>query len=73
MAEQIIDIRERIEKMRIKFADDHKSDIYDVSNDEKKVIKIKRFEANILRWETKIKRANTYLKKYKTKLKRLSK
>ena len=44
-----------------------------LSNDEKKVIKIKRFEANILRWETKIKRANTYLKKYKTKLKRLSK
>ena len=27
MAEQIIDIRERIEKMRIKFEDDHKSDI----------------------------------------------
>ena len=26
MAEQIIDIRERIEKMRIKFDDDHESD-----------------------------------------------
>ena len=37
MAEQIIDIRERIEKMRIKFEDDHKSDIYDVSNNEKNV------------------------------------
>ena len=36
MAEQIIDIRERIEKMRIKFEDDHKSDIYDESNNEKK-------------------------------------
>ncbi len=36
MAEQIIDIRERIEKMRIKFEDDHKSDIYEVNNDEKK-------------------------------------
>ena len=44
-----------------------------LSNDEKKIIKIKRFEDNILRWETKIKRANTYLKKYKTKLKRLKK
>ena len=38
MAEQIIDIRERIEKMRIKFEDDQKSDINDVSNDEKKVV-----------------------------------
>ena len=38
MAEQIIDIRERIEKMRIKFEDDHKSDINDVSNNEKKVL-----------------------------------
>ena len=37
MAEQVIDIRERIEKMRIKFEDDHKSDIYEVSNNEKKV------------------------------------
>ena len=37
MAEQIIDIRERIEKMRIKFEDDHKSDIYDESNHEKNV------------------------------------
>ena len=38
MAEQIIDIRERIEKMRIKFEDDHKNDIYDVSNNEKNVL-----------------------------------
>ena len=38
MAEQIIDIRERIEKMRIKFEDDHKGNIYDVSNNEKKVL-----------------------------------
>ena len=38
MAEQIIDIRERIEKMRIKFEDDHKSEIYDASSDEKKVV-----------------------------------
>ena len=37
MAEQIIDIRERIEKMRIKFEDDHKSDINDTSKIEKKV------------------------------------
>ena len=36
MAEQIIDIRERIEKMRIKFEDDHKSEIYDTSSDQKK-------------------------------------
>ena len=34
MAEQIIDIRERIEKMRIKFDDDDKSNF----NDEKKVV-----------------------------------
>ena len=32
MAEQIIDIRERIEKMRIKFDDDHESDISNVYN-----------------------------------------
>ena len=38
MAEQIIDIRERIEKMRIKFEDDHKNDIYDVPNNEKNVL-----------------------------------
>ena len=38
MAEQIIDIRERIEKMRIKFEDDHKSDIYDLSNNKKEVV-----------------------------------
>ena len=36
MAEQIIDIRQRIEKMRIKFEDDHKNEIYDNANDEKK-------------------------------------
>ena len=41
MAEQIIDIRERIEKMRIKFDDDNKSNFNDekkVANDEKKEI-----------------------------------
>ena len=41
MAEQIIDIRERIEKMRIKFDDDSKSNFNDekkVANDEKKEI-----------------------------------
>ena len=45
MAEQVIDIRQRIEKMRIKFEDDHKTDIHDepnlkknVSNEEKKRI-----------------------------------
>ena len=32
MAEQIIDIRQRIEKMRIKFDDGHKSDISNVTN-----------------------------------------
>ena len=37
MAEQVIDIRERIEKMRIKFENDDKSDIHDVSNLEKNV------------------------------------
>ena len=37
MAEQVIDIRERIEKMRIKFEDDHKSDIHDEPNLEKNV------------------------------------
>mgnify|MGYP001195259131 CR=1 FL=1 len=36
MAEQIIDIRERIEKMRIKFEDEHKSEIYDESIHQKK-------------------------------------
>ena len=35
MAEQVIDIRERIEKMRIKFENDHKSDIHDEPNLEK--------------------------------------
>ena len=45
MAEQVIDIRERIEKMRIKFEDDLKSDIHEgpileknVSYEEKKEI-----------------------------------
>ena len=37
MAEQIIDIRERIEKMRIKFEDDHKIDIHNEHNLEKNV------------------------------------
>ena len=37
MAEQVIDIRERIEKMRIKFEDDHKSDIQDDPNLKKNV------------------------------------
>ena len=37
MAEQVIDIRERIEKMRIKFEDDRKSDIFAESNLEKNV------------------------------------
>ena len=37
MAEQVIDIRERIEKMRIKFEDDHKIGINDESNLEKNV------------------------------------
>ena len=37
MAEQIIDIRERIEKMRIKFEDDQKSDTNDEQNLEKNV------------------------------------
>ena len=37
MAEQVIDIRERIEKMRIKFEDDHKSDIHDEPYIEKNV------------------------------------
>lgn len=37
MAEQIIDIRERIEKMRIKFEDERKSDIVAESNLKKNV------------------------------------
>ena len=36
MAEQIIDIRQRIEKMRIKFEDEHKNEIYNESIPEKK-------------------------------------
>ena len=37
MAEQIIDIRQRIEKMRIKFEDDDKTNIFNATNDEKKL------------------------------------
>ena len=37
MAEQVIDIRERIEKMRIKFEDDNKNDIHDEPNLKKNV------------------------------------
>ena len=37
MAEQVIDIRKRIEKMRIKFEDDHKIDIHNEHNLEKNV------------------------------------
>ena len=37
MAEQIIDIRERIEKMRIKFEDDRKSEIIAETNLKKNV------------------------------------
>ena len=37
MAEQVIDIRERIEKMRIKFEDADKSDIHEEPNLEKNV------------------------------------
>ena len=43
-----------------------------LSNDEKRNVKIVRLKKNISNWETKIKRANTYLKKYKAKLNRLS-
>ena len=32
MAEQIIDIRERIEKMRIKFDDNHENDVFNIPN-----------------------------------------
>ncbi len=48
MAEQIIDIRERIEKMRIKFEDDDKSNFNDVTNDEKKVAYVEKKEINDL-------------------------
>ena len=37
MAEQVIDIRERIEKMRIKFEDDLKSNIHEEPTLEKNV------------------------------------
>ena len=48
MAEQIIDIRERIEKMRIKFEEDHKSDVYDASRNQKKVVYEEKKEINNL-------------------------
>ena len=48
MAEQIIDIRERIEKMRIKFEDDDKSDYNNASNDEKNVAYEEKKEINNL-------------------------
>ena len=48
MAEQIIDIRERIEKMRIKFEDDHKNDISEVSMDKKNVVNEEKKEMNNL-------------------------
>ena len=48
MAEQVIDIRERIEKMRIKFEDDKNNDLHNVSNDEKKVVYEKTKEINNL-------------------------
>ena len=48
MPEQVIDIRERIEKMRIKFEDDHKSDINDISKIEKKVVNEEKKEINNL-------------------------
>ena len=48
MAEQIIDIRERIEKMRIKFENDHKSDVIDPSNDEKDIVYDEKKEINNL-------------------------
>ena len=48
MAEQIIDIRERIEKMRIKFEDDDKSNFNEVANDEKKVTYVEKKVINDL-------------------------
>ena len=48
MAEQIIDIRERIEKMRIKFEDDDKSNYNNISHDEKKVAYEEKKEINNL-------------------------
>ena len=48
MAEQIIDIRERIEKMRIKFEEDHKSDVYNTSRNQKKVVYEEKKEINNL-------------------------
>ena len=48
MAEQIIDIRERIEKMRIKFEEDHKSDMYNTSSIQKKVAHKEKKEINNL-------------------------
>ena len=51
MAEQVIDIRERIEKMRIKFEDDHKSDSYGEPNREKDVAYEEKKEINDLQNE----------------------
>ena len=48
MAEQIIDIRERIEKMRIKFEDDNRGDIYDAPNNEKTIINEEKKEISNL-------------------------
>ncbi len=48
MAQQIIDIRERIEKMRIKFEDDHENDISEVPTDKKKVVNEEKKEINNL-------------------------
>ena len=53
MAEQIIDIRERIEKMRIKFEDDHKNHIFDVSHNEKKVAYEEKKEEDVSSSEVK--------------------
>ena len=48
MAEQVIDIRERIEKMRIKFEDDDKSDFNNETNDERNVDYKEKKEINNL-------------------------
>jgi len=44
-----------------------------ISPEDKKLKKIKHFEALVKKWETKNKTTLTYLKKYKAKLKRLNK
>ena len=64
MAEQIIDIRERIEKMRIKFEDDDKSNFNDVSNDEKKVAYVEKKEINNLATEEVANRQKEDVKSY---------